>query len=58
MAIDVEIKRLEAIRDDESKPIDERFRAGAELFRLLESEMKRAQKAALALYWKKIEGVK
>lgn len=55
---DAEIQRLEAIRDDESISIGERYKAAAEVFRLIERELKKAQKIALLLFWKKREGVK
>ena len=55
---DQEIQQLEAIRDNESISIDERYKAAAEVFRLIEQQLKKAQKIALALFWKKREGVK
>ena len=53
-----EIQRLEAIRDDENIPIDERHNAAAKVFQLIERELKNAQKIAFLLFWKKREGVK
>ena len=53
-----EIQRLEAIRDDESVPVDERYKAAAEVFQLIEQQLKKAQKIALLLFWKKREGIK
>ena len=55
---DQEIQRLEAIRDNESIPMEERYKAAAKVFQLIEQELKKAQKIALLLLWKKREGVK
>lgn len=53
-----EIQRLEAIRDNESIPMEERYKAAAKVFQLIEQELREAQKIALFLYWTKGEGPK